>query len=111
MLLLGSLYYGWAASQQGFGSFKQLCGANLLQGALLADPDRGGDVLAIMTGQDNATDPRVLPGLAGNDPLGLTPDGKSFGHATRTSCSWVPSPARSSAGCLLRGTPRNAQRA
>lgn len=82
VLLLGSLYYGWVASQQGFGSFKQLYGANLLQGLYSQTLIAAAIVLAIVTGQDNIyTIPEFYPASAGSDPLGLPPDGKSFGHA------------------------------
>ena len=82
MLFLGSLYFGWAASQQGFGSFKQLYGANLVQGLFSQTLIAAAIVLAIVTGQDNIyTIPEFYPASAGNDPMGLPPDGKNFGHA------------------------------
>jgi hypothetical protein len=82
VLALGSLYYGWAASRQGFGSFKQLYGANLIQGLVSQTLIAAAIVLAIVTGQDNIyTIPEFYPASAGGDPLGLPPDGKNLGHA------------------------------
>ena len=80
--VLGSLYYGWAVGQQGFGSFKQLYGANLVQGVFSQTLIALAIVLAIVLGQDNIyTIPEFYPPSAGNDPMGMPPDGKNFGHA------------------------------
>lgn len=82
VVAIGSLYYGWAASRQGFGSFKQLYGANLVQGLFSQTLVALGIVLAIGIGQDNIyTIPEFYPPSAGNDPMGLPADGKNFGHA------------------------------
>jgi hypothetical protein len=82
VLVLGALYYGWAVGQKGFGSFKQLYGANLVQGLFSQTLIALAIVLAIVIGQDNIyTIPEFYPPSAGNDPLGLPPDGKNFGHA------------------------------
>jgi hypothetical protein len=82
VLVIGALYYGWAAGQQGFGSFKQLYGANLVQGLFSQTLVALAIVLAIVLGQDNIyTIPEFYPPSAGNDPMGLPPDGKNFGHA------------------------------
>jgi hypothetical protein len=82
VLVLGALYYGWAVGQQGFGSFKQLYGANLVQGVFSQTLIALAIVLAIVLGQDNIyTIPEFYPPSAGNDPMGLPPDGKNFGHA------------------------------
>ena len=82
VLLLGALYYGWAASRQGFGSYRQLYGANLVQGLFSQTLVAAAIVLAIVTGHDNVyTVPEFYPPSAGNDRLGLPPDGKNFGHA------------------------------
>lgn len=82
VLVLGSLYYGWAAGQQGFGSFKQLYGANLVQGVFSQTLIALAIVLGIVIGQDNIyTIPEFYPPSAGNDPMGMPPDGKSFPHA------------------------------
>ena len=82
VLLLGSLYYGWAASRQGFGSFKQLYGANLVQGLFSQTLVAAAIVLAIVMAKDNIyTIPEFYPPSVGNDATGLPPDGKNFGHA------------------------------
>ena len=82
VVLLGALYYGWAVGQKGFGSFKQLYGLNLIQGVVSQTLVALAIVLAIVTGQDNIyTIPEFYPPSAGNDPTGLPPDGKNFGHA------------------------------
>ena len=82
VVLLGALYYGWAVGQKGFGSFKQLYGLNLIQGIVSQTLVALAIVLAIVTGQDNVyTIPEFYPPSAGNDPMGLPPDGKNFGHA------------------------------
>jgi hypothetical protein len=82
VVLLGALYYGWAVGQQGFGSFKQLYGLNLIQGIVSQTLVALAIVLAIVTGQDNIyTIPEFYPPSAGSDPMGLPPDGKNFGHA------------------------------
>ena len=82
VVLLGALYYGWAVGQKGFGSFKQLYGLNLIQGIVSQTLVALAIVLAIVTGQDNIyTIPEFYPPSAGNDPTGLPPDGKNFGHA------------------------------
>jgi len=82
VLVLGALYYGWAVGQKGFGSFKQLYGLNLVQGVFSQTLIALAIVLAIVIGQDNIyTIPDFYPPSAGNDPMGLPPDGKNFGHA------------------------------
>jgi len=82
VVVLGALYYGWAVGQQGFGSFKQLYGANLVQGLFSQTLVALAIVLAIVLGQDNIyTIPEFYPPSAGNDPMGMPPDGKNFGHA------------------------------
>ena len=82
VLVLGALYYGWAVGQKGFGSFKQLYGLNLVQGVFSQTLIALAIVLAMMIGQDNIyTIPEFYPPSAGNDPLGLPPDGKNLGHA------------------------------
>lgn len=84
VVLLGALYYGWAASARGFGSFRQLYGANLLQGVYSQLLVALAIVLGIVTGQDNIfTIPEYYPPSAagGGNPLGLPADGKNFGHA------------------------------
>jgi hypothetical protein len=82
VLVLGSLYYGWAVGPQGFGSFKQLYGANLVQGVFSQTLIALAIVLGIVIGQDNIyTIPEFYPPSAGNDPMGMPPDGKSFPHA------------------------------
>jgi hypothetical protein len=81
VVVLGALYYGWAVGQKGFGSFKQLYGLNLVQGLFAETLIALAIVLAIAIGQDNIyTIPEFYPPSAGNDPLGLPPDGKNFGH-------------------------------
>ena len=82
VLVIGALYYGWAAGQEGFGSFKQLYGANLVQGLFSQTLIALAIVLAIVLGQDNIyTIPEFYPPSAGNGPMSLPPDGKNFGHA------------------------------
>jgi hypothetical protein len=82
MLALGSVYYGWALGQKGFGSFKQLYALNLIQGIFSQTLVALAIVLAIVMGQDNIyTLPEFYPPSQGNDPSGLPPDGKNFGHA------------------------------
>jgi hypothetical protein len=82
VVLLGALYYGWAVGQSGFGSFKQLYGLNLIQGIFSQTLVALAIVLAMLIGQDNIyTIPEFYPPSAGNDPLGLPPDGKNLGHA------------------------------
>jgi hypothetical protein len=82
VVLLGALYYGWAVGQKGFGSFKQLYGLNLVQGIFSQTLVALAIVLAIVTGQDNIyTIPEFYPPAAGNDPMGMPPDGSSFAHA------------------------------
>jgi hypothetical protein len=82
IVLLGSLYYGWAASARGFGSFKQLYGANLVQGLYSQVLVALAIVLGTVTGQDNIyTIPEFYPPSAGNNPLSLPADGKNLGHA------------------------------
>jgi len=82
VVLIGALYYGWAVGQKGFGSFKQLYGLNLVQGIFSQTLVALAIVLAIVIGQDNIyTIPEFYPASAGNDPLGMPPDGKSFAHA------------------------------
>ncbi len=82
VVLVGALYYGWAVGQQGFGSFKQLYGLNLIQGIFSQTLVALAIVLAIVIGQDNIyTIPEFYPPSAGNDPLGMPPDGKNLGHA------------------------------
>jgi hypothetical protein len=82
VVLLGALYFGWAVGQKGFGSFKQLYGLNLVQGVFSQTLVALAIVLAIVIGRDNIyTIPEFYPASAGNDPLGMPPDGKSFAHA------------------------------
>ena len=82
VLVLAALYYGWAVGQKGFGSFKQLYGLNLIQGIFSQALIALAIVLAMVIGQDNIyTIPEFYPPSAGNDPMGLPPDGKNFGHA------------------------------
>jgi len=81
VLVLGALYYGWAVGQKGFGSFKQLYGLNLVQGVFSQTLVALAIVLAIVIGQDNIyTIPEFYPPSQGNDPMGLPPDAKNFGH-------------------------------
>jgi hypothetical protein len=83
-LVLGALYYGWAVGQEGFGSFKQLYGLNLVQGVFSQTLVALAIVLAIVTGQDNIyTTPEFYPPAQGIGVLGLPlpPDGKNLGHA------------------------------
>ena len=81
VLVVGALYYGWAVGQKGFGSFKQLYGLNLVQGVFSQTLVALAIVLAMVLGQDNIyTIPEFYPPSAGNDPMGLPPDGKNFGH-------------------------------
>jgi len=82
VLLLGSLYYGWAVGQKGFGSYKQLYALNLVQGLFSQTLVALAIVLAMVTGTDNVyTIPEFYPPSAGNGPFGLPPDGKNLGHA------------------------------
>ena len=82
VVVLGALYYGWVVGQKGFGSFKQLYGLNLVQGIFSQTLVALAIVLAILIGKDNIyTIPEFYPPSAGNDPFGLPPDGKNFGHA------------------------------
>ncbi len=82
VVLLGALYFGWAVGQKGFGSFKQLYGLNLVQGIFSQTLVALAIVLAIAIGRDNVyTIPEFYPPSAGQDPMGLPPDGKTFGHA------------------------------
>lgn len=84
VLVLGSLYYGWAVGQKGFGSFKELYGLNLVQGLFSQTLVAFAILLAIALGRDNIyTIPEFYPPAQGIGVLGLPmpPDGKSFGHA------------------------------
>jgi hypothetical protein len=82
VLVLASLYYGWAVGQKGFGSYKQLYGLNLVQGLFSQTLVALAIVFAMVIGKDNIyTIPEFYPPSAGNDPLGLPPDGKNLGHA------------------------------
>lgn len=82
VVLLGALYYGWAVARKNFGSFRQLYGLNLVQGLFSQTLVALAIVLGIVMGQDNIyTIPEFYPPSAGNDPLGLPPDGKNLGHA------------------------------
>jgi hypothetical protein len=84
VLVLGALYYGWAVSRQGFGSFAQLYGLNLVQGVFSQTLVALAIVLAIATGRDNIYSiPEFYPPAQGISVLGLPlpPDGKNFGHA------------------------------
>ena len=82
VVLIGALYYGWAVGHRGFGSLKQLYGLNLVQGVFSQTLVALAIVLAIVLGQDNIyTIPEFYPPSAGNDPMGMPPDGKNFGHA------------------------------
>ncbi len=82
VLILASLYYGWAVADKGFGSYKQLYALNLIQGLFSQTLIALAIVLAIVIGRDNVyTLPEFYPPSAGNDPMGMPTDGKSFGHA------------------------------
>ncbi len=82
VLVLGSLYYGWAVGPQGFGSFKQLYGANLVQGVFSQTLIALAIVLAIVLGKDNVyTIPEFYPFSSGNMPIPMPTDGKNFIHA------------------------------
>jgi hypothetical protein len=82
VVVIGALYYGWAIGQKGFGSFKQLYGLNLVQGIFSQTLVALAIVLAMVIGQDNIyTIPEFYPPSAGNDPMGMPPDGKNLGHA------------------------------
>jgi hypothetical protein len=82
VLILASLYYGWAVGQRGFGSYKQLYALNLVQNVFSQTLVALAIVLAIVIGKDNIyTIPEFYPPSAGNGPFGLPPDGKNFGHA------------------------------
>jgi hypothetical protein len=82
VLVIGALYYGWAVGAKGFGSFKQLYALNLIQGVFSQTLVALAIVLAIGIGRDNIyTIPEFYPPSQGNDPMGLPPDGKNFGHA------------------------------
>jgi len=82
VLILASLYYGWAVGKRGFGSYKQLYGLNLVQGLFSQTLVALAIVFAMMIGKDNIyTIPEFYPPSAGHDPLGLPPDGKNLGHA------------------------------
>jgi hypothetical protein len=81
VVLIGALYYGWAVGHRGFGSLKQLYGLNLVQGVFSQTLVALAILLAMAIGQDNIyTIPEFYPASAGNDPLGMPPDGKSFAH-------------------------------
>jgi hypothetical protein len=80
VLLLASLYYGWAVGQKGFGSFKQLYALNLIQGVYSQTLVALAIVLAMIIGKDNIyTIPEFYPPSQGGSPL--PPDGKNIGHA------------------------------
>jgi hypothetical protein len=82
VLVLGALYYGWAVGQRGFGSFKQLYGANLVQGLFSQTLVALAIVLAIVLGHDNIyTIPEFYPPSQGASPIPMPTDGKNFGHA------------------------------
>jgi len=82
VLVLAALYYGWAVGAKGFGSFKQLYALNLIQGVYSQTLVALAILLAMAIGQDNIyTIPEFYPPSQGNDPTGLPPDGKNFGHA------------------------------
>jgi hypothetical protein len=84
VLVLGALYYGWAVSHRGFGSFKQLYGLNLVQGVFSQTLVALAIVLAMGLGRDNIyTTPEFYPPAQGVGVLGLPlpTDGKSLGHA------------------------------
>ena len=82
VVVIGALYYGWAVGQKGFGSFKQLYGLNLIQGIFSQTLVALAIVLAIALGQDNIyTIPEFYPPSAGNAPLGMPTEGRSFAHA------------------------------
>jgi hypothetical protein len=82
VLVLSWLYYGWAVSASGFGSFKQLYGVNLVQGVYSQTLVALAIVLAIVLGRDNIyTIPEFYPPSAGGGPFGLPSDGKNLGHA------------------------------
>jgi len=82
VLVLASLYYGWAAVQKGFGSYKQLYGLNLVQNVFAQTLVALAIVFAMVIGKDNIyTIPEFYPPSAGNAPFGLPPDGKNLGHA------------------------------
>jgi hypothetical protein len=82
VLVLGALYYGWAVSRKGFGSFGQLYALNLIQGVFSQTLVALAIVLAIVMGRDNIyTIPEFYPPSQGGNPMGMPPDGKNFGHA------------------------------
>src|SRR5262245_23662126 len=82
VLIVASLYYGWAVSRTGFGSFKQLYGLNLIQGLFSQTLIALAIVFAMLIGRDNVyTIPEFYPPSAGHDPMGMPPDGKNIGHA------------------------------
>jgi len=82
VLVIGSLYYGWAVGQKGFGSFKQLYGLNLVQGIFAGVLVAAAIVLAMLTGQDNIyTIPEFYPPSAGDAPMGMPASGRSLPHA------------------------------
>jgi hypothetical protein len=80
VLLLASLYYGWAVGAKGFGSFKQLYALNLVQGVYSQTLVALAIALAMVLGKDNIyTIPEFYPPSQGGSPL--PPDGKNIGHA------------------------------
>jgi len=84
VLVLGALYYGWAVPREGFGSFKELYGLNLVQGLFSQTLVALAILLAMALGQDNIyTMPEFYPPAQGIGVLGLPlpPDGKNLGHA------------------------------
>jgi len=82
VLVIGSLWYGWAVGQKGFGSFKQLYALNLVQGIFSQTLVAAAIVLAMLMGQDNIfTIPEFYPPSAGGDALGMPASGRSLAHA------------------------------
>jgi hypothetical protein len=84
VLVLGALFSGWAVRRQGFGSFKELYGLNLVQGDFSQTLVALAMVLAWASGRDNIYSiPDFYPPAQGVSVLGLPlpPDGKNLGHA------------------------------
>ena len=82
VLVLGALYYGWAVSRRGFGSFKEIYVLNLIQSLFSQTLVALAILLGNLTGQDNIyTIPEFYPPAQGIDLFGLPPDGKTLGHA------------------------------
>ena len=72
VLVLGALYYGWTVRRQGFGSYKELYGLNLVQGLFSQTLVALAILLAMALGQDNIyTTPEFYPPAQGIGVLGL----------------------------------------